>query len=157
MQKLLVILMLVMPIISFAETVKLVDGRTLKLNPDGTYIFVDGKSEILIKISECQDYQHSSTREDDWGNVKEYINWSGFSFTYEITNGTPYPIRIESIGASYRRNSSFNERVITPFLWSGQTSPGQTYYQESDGFTFFTESKTELSKDQLEALRTEYG
>ena len=89
------ILVLLVPTICYAETVKLLDGRTLKLNSDGTYEFLENVSQITVTASNCKN-------EGTWRKTKTTLtrlldtNILWVFLQYKITNETEYPLVVRT-------------------------------------------------------------
>ena len=157
MRILTIILMLILPTFSFAETVKLLDGRTLKLNSDGTYKFLDRVSQITITAANCKNASSEEEDKDDFKNVIGHKYWVGFSIQYKITNETEYPLVVRKLGTEFSKDYGLFYTLLKIPTFADPIEPGKSLTLGRDPHLFYLNTESRLTQDDVNGLIEKHG
>lgn len=153
----LIIMMLILPGISFGEIAKLVDGRTIKLMPDGTYKFLERASQITITASNCKNTITITEDKDDFKKVVGYRNFFGFSLQYKITNDTEYPLVVRKLGTEFSKDYGIFYTLLKIPTFADPIEPGKSLRLGRDPHLFYLWTKNKLTQDEINILSAKYG
>ena len=142
---------------SYAEIVKLSDGRLVDLKPDGTYEFIESKERILLSPQSCENEYWMEVDKDEWGDVQGYLYYVGFKFTWKILNETSYPLVFNQLETTYSKDYGFNTKIKS-FNHADAIQPGKSlFHQPISPHMLFILSEKELEQDKIDALKIENG
>jgi hypothetical protein len=148
---------LIIPVISSAEIVKLVDGRTVDLKSNGTYEILQTTNQIHLIASGCKDHISTDRKKDDFGNIIGYKYFTGFSILYEIVNETDLPLAVMKLGTEFSKDYGMFYTLLKTPTFADPISPNHSLIMNRDPHLFYTSSKEELNKDQISELSEQYG
>lgn len=151
------ILVLLVPTLCYAETVKLLDGRTLKLNSDGTYEFLENVSQITVTASNCKNEGNMEEDKDDFNKVVGYKYFVGFSLQYKITNETEYPLVVRKLGTEFSKDYGMFYTLLKIPTFADPVEPGKSLILKRDSHLFLTKTENKLSQDEINGLFAKHG
>ena len=157
MRILTITLMLLLPTFTMAETVKLTDGRTLKLNLDGTYEFIQNVSQIKITASACKNAGREELEKDDFNNIIGYKYWVGFSLKYTITNETDYPLVVRKLGTEYSKDYGRFYTLLKISSFADPIEPGKSLTLNRDNHLFYLKTENRITQDDVNNLLEKHG
>ena len=157
MKILFLIVIFFLPNYIFSETVKLIDGRTLKLNADGTYKFVKSVNQIQITASNCKNEGSVSEQKDDFNKIVGYKYFTGFSLQYKITNQTEFPLVVRQLGTEFSKDYGMFYTLLKIPTFADPINSGKSLIMNRDSHLFYTLSEVKLTQDEINKLYNKYG
>lgn len=157
MKILLLFVIFFLPNYTFSETVKLIDGRTIKLNADGTYKFIESVNRIQITASKCKNESSISEKKDDFNKIVGYKYFTGFSLQYKITNQTQFPLVVRQLGTEFSKDYGMFYTLLKIPTFAGPINSGKSLILNRNSHLYYTLSEVKLSLEEINKLFNKHG